>query len=75
MLLATAVFMAALSWLRSHPKTAPLGLDANMIFLLSAEVGGPGHSLTQRGFGGGALLCGAVFLIAVYGRLLTRNAV
>ena len=46
-----------------------------MIFLLTAEVGGPGHSLSEQGLGALALLTGAVILISIYGRLLTRNAV
>jgi uncharacterized membrane protein YccC len=45
-------FIAAGASLRSHPRTAPLGLDANMCFLLAAEAGTAGHGFGAHLQGG-----------------------
>lgn len=54
------LFIAVGAGLRAHPRSAPVGLDANMCFLLTAEIGTIGHGLQQEALGGVALLCGAL---------------
>lgn len=54
-------FLAAGALLRAHPRTKPLGLDANMCFLISAEVGAEGHAAVDVLLGG-ALLVSLAFV-------------
>lgn len=60
-------FIAAGAVLRCHPRTAPLGLDANMCFLLAAEAGAQGHPLSIHIVSGLALVCAATFVSVLYG--------
>ncbi|NIZ09438.1 FUSC family protein [Pseudooceanicola sp. HF7] len=75
MLALTAAFFGALAWLRCNPRTAALGMDSFMIFLLTAEVGSPGHSLAQQGLGGLALLASASAMVLLYRPMLKRQTI
>ncbi|MBC2775246.1 FUSC family protein [Rhizobium sp. AQ_MP] len=55
----TAAFLAAGALLRVHRKTQPVGLDANMCFLLVAEVGTWRHGSSDVMAGGLAMLAAA----------------
>ena len=66
MVILAGIFIAIGSMLRAHPRTAPFGLDTNMIFLLSAEVGLPGHSLLLLAEGGAVLLAAGLIATTVY---------
>lgn len=68
-LLLTFPFIAAGAILRSHPRTAPFGLDANMCFLLAAEAGTAGHGLTAHALGGIAMIAAAIVFTAAFRRL------
>ncbi len=57
----TALFLAAGSTLIAHPRTKPIGIDANMSFLLLAEVGGPGHGWPAAATAGGGMILAALF--------------
>lgn len=52
--------------LRSHPRTALLGLDANMCFLLAAEAGTAGQGFGAHLQGGLALVISAFSLAALF---------
>lgn len=60
-------FLAGGALLRCHPRTAPLGLDANMCFLLAAEAGAHGHPLAVHVTSGVALVAGASLVSALFG--------
>lgn len=62
-------FIAAGALLRSYPRSAPFGLDANMCFLLAAEAGTAGHGFQAHLFGGTALVCSAFAITALFRRL------
>lgn len=66
-------FIGAGALLRAHPRLAPFGLDSNMCFLLTAEVGAIGHGLPQEAAGGLALVCGTLLVTAVHRRLLPAH--
>lgn len=66
LVLLAVVFIAFGAVLRSHRKTAPLGLDANMCFLLAAEAGAQGHTLVQHAIGAGMLVVAAVVMTMLY---------
>lgn len=68
-LLLALPFLAAGAALRSHPRSAPLGLDANMCFLLTAEAGTAGHGFAAHLQGGIALVVTAFCLTALLRRL------
>jgi uncharacterized membrane protein YccC len=59
LVLLTGLFLAAGALLRAHPRTQPVGLDANMCFLLVAEVGTWRHGIADVGLGGLAMLAAA----------------
>lgn len=59
-------FIAAGAILRSHPRTAPFGLDANMSFLLAAEAGAAGHGFSGYMMGGAALVASAFGFAACF---------
>lgn len=63
------VFIAAGALLRAGPRSAPLGLDANMCFLLAAEVGANGRPLVLTVEGGTVLLCAALAMTQLWKRL------
>lgn len=67
------VFIGAGALLRAHPRSAPFGLDSNMCFLLTAEVGAIGHGLSQEAAGGIALVCGTLLVTAVHRRMLPAH--
>ncbi|SMO40763.1 FUSC family protein [Paracoccus laeviglucosivorans] len=67
-LLLVMPFLAAGAALRSHPRSAPFGLDANMSFLLAAEAGTQGHSMPAHLAGGAALVASAFAFRAVFRR-------
>lgn len=71
--LLVAVFLAAGALLRANPRTAPFGLDSNMIFLLSAEVGTIGHGPVTELTGGAAMLVAALIVSTVHRRLLPQQ--
>ncbi|MGA0614836.1 FUSC family protein [Paracoccus sp. KR1-242] len=64
-------FIAAGAILRAHPRTAPLGLDANMCFLLAAEAGTKGHGFGAHVLGGLALVLSAYAFTAFFRRFGT----
>ncbi|WP_165826277.1 FUSC family protein [Rhizobium wuzhouense] len=55
----TALFLAAGAMLRAHPATQGMGLDANMCFLLVAEVGTWRHGMSDVALAGMAMLAAA----------------
>lgn len=59
-------FIAIGAVLRSHPRSAPIGLDANMCFLLAAEAGAAGHGLSAHLQGGIALVLTAFLFTALF---------
>lgn len=63
------VFIAGGALLRAHPRTAPFGLDSNMCFLLTAEIGTAGHGVEQEAFGGLALVAGTILVAQLFRRL------
>ncbi|WP_225026728.1 FUSC family protein [Xinfangfangia pollutisoli] len=63
-------FLALGASLRANPKTAPLGLDANMVFLLAAEAGIVGHGFSAYLQGGAALILCGIAVAASYHHLL-----
>ncbi|MBT9384785.1 FUSC family protein [Pseudooceanicola sp. CBS1P-1] len=69
----TAVFLMGGALLRANPKTAPLGLDSNMCFLLAAEVGQIGHPLPVQAVSALALLGGACLCVLVFRPVLRPN--
>ena len=66
MVLFAGAFIAVGAVLYAHPQTAPFGLDANMLFLLSAEVGLPGHSLDLLALAGGAAFLAALLATTAF---------
>ena len=62
-------FIAIGAALRSHPRSAAIGLDANMCFLLVAEAGAAGHGFSAHFQGGIALLASAVLCTALFRRI------
>ncbi len=66
----TALFLAAGAMLRAHPATQGMGLDANMCFLLVAEVGTWRHGISDVALGGLAMLAAAALA-----RLLVRSGI
>lgn len=75
-LLLAMPFVAAGAALRSHPRSALLGLDANMCFLLAAEAGTAGHGFGAHLQGGLALAICAFLFAALFrhiGILYTRD--
>ncbi|RII37986.1 hypothetical protein DL237_15055 [Pseudooceanicola sediminis] len=68
--LLVAAFLAAGALLRANPKTAPFGLDSNMIFLLTAEVGTIGHGAVNELMGGAAMLVAALIVSTLHRWLL-----
>ncbi|MFT4012201.1 MAG: FUSC family protein [Paracoccus sp. (in: a-proteobacteria)] len=62
-------FIALGAMLRSHPRSAPLGLDANMCFLLTAEAGTAGHGMAAHFQGGVALVLAAFGFTAFFRRI------
>nr|WP_269142369.1 FUSC family protein [Mangrovicoccus algicola] len=75
MLLLAGLFIGIGALIRATPRIAPLGLDGNMIFLLSAEVGTTGHGHAAHLAGAAALLAGAGFMVLVYRLLRARGLV
>ncbi|WP_171060668.1 FUSC family protein [Poseidonocella sp. HB161398] len=73
MLLLAGAFIAIGALIRATPRIAPLGLDGNMCFLLSAEVGTAGHGHALHLQTAAALLAGAGCIVALY-RLLRARA-
>lgn len=73
-LLLALPFLAAGAVLRSHPRTAPFGLDANMSFLLAAEAGTMGHPISAHLMGGAALVASAFAFVAVFRRFRHHGA-
>jgi hypothetical protein len=71
-LLLALPFIAAGAILRSHPRTAPFGLDANMCFLLAAEAGTAGHGVQAHVLGGMAMIVAAFFFTAAFRRVAQR---
>lgn len=71
----TAAYVAAGAFLRANPRTAGMGLDANMAFLVAAEVGALGHSLPQTSFAGVALVLAAMAAAFVSRRVLIAREV
>ncbi|MTH65572.1 FUSC family protein [Paracoccus shanxieyensis] len=67
-LLLALPFLAAGSVLRTHPRTAALGLDTNMVFLLAAEAGTQGHLLQTHVLAALSLLGSAIAFTAVFRR-------
>ena len=65
-LLLALAFIAVGALVRAHPRLAPLGLDANMCFLLAAEAGTAGHGLSAHVQGGIALVVSAFAFAAVF---------
>lgn len=63
-------FIAAGALLRATPRTAPFGLDSNMCFLLTAEIGAAGHGLGPEVLGGMALLACGGAVAQIHRRLL-----
>lgn len=61
----TLLFLAAGALLRAHPRTAAIGLDANMCFLLAAEVGTWRHVLGDAAVAGGYLLAASAVVVGV----------
>lgn len=61
----TLLFLAAGALLRAHPRTAAIGLDANMCFLLAAEVGTWRHVLGDAAVAGGVLLAASAVVVGV----------
>ncbi|ATQ57931.1 FUSC family protein [Paracoccus yeei] len=61
-------FIAAGASLRSHPRTAPLGLDANMCFLLAAEAGTAGHGFGAHLQGGLATVLAGFAMAGIFRR-------
>lgn len=61
----TLVFLAAGAVLRAHPRTAGIGLDANMCFLLLAEVGTWRHAPEDAAVAGACALAAAGFVVLV----------
>lgn len=59
----TLVFLAAGALLRAHPRTAGMGLDANMCFLLLAEAGTWRHELADAFVAGLCLLAATVLVV------------
>jgi uncharacterized membrane protein YccC len=66
-------FLAVGGALRSHPRSAPFGLDANMCFLLAAEVGTAGQDFSTHLLGGSALVASAFAFTAVFRRIGMLN--
>nr|WP_256368356.1 FUSC family protein [Mangrovicoccus sp. HB161399] len=75
MLLLAGVFIAVGALIRATPRISPLGLDGNMCFLLSAEVGTAGHGHALHLETAAALLAGAGAMVAVYRVLRARSFV
>ena len=75
MLLFAALFILAGAMIRATPRIAPLGLDGNMCFLLSAEVGARGHGPVLHVTSAIALLAGAGVMVLIYRALLARQLV
>lgn len=72
----TLLFLAAGALLRAHPRTAAIGLDANMCFLLAAEVGTWRHALGDAAVAGGYLLAASAVVVGVAAPVLgLRRAV
>lgn len=71
-ILITVGFLAAGASLRAHPRTAPIGLDANMCFLLVAEVGTWRHGLTDAALAGVGLATAALLSYVVIRFALLR---
>ncbi|QOL81507.1 FUSC family protein [Pseudooceanicola spongiae] len=71
--LLVAVFLAAGAILRANPRTTNFGLDSNMIFLLTAEVGTVGHGAFNEMSGGAAMLVAALIVSALHRRLLPAH--
>lgn len=61
-----APFIAAGALLRANPSTAPFGLDANMCFLLAAEVGSEGHGYLRELSGAAAMMAGAALVCLLF---------
>ncbi|MFN4154349.1 MAG: FUSC family protein [Paracoccaceae bacterium] len=61
----TLIFLAAGAVLRAHPRTAGMGLDANMCFLLLAEVGTWRHALLDAAAAGTYALAAAGVVVLV----------
>lgn len=59
--LLTAAFLAAGALLRAWPLTAPYGLDANMCFLIVADVGAWRHGVSDVAPAGLAVIAAAAF--------------
>ncbi|WP_010139158.1 FUSC family protein [Oceanicola sp. S124] len=67
-------FIACGAVLRAHPQSAPFGLDSNMCFLLTAEIGTAGHGLGAELQGGLAMLACGVLVAQIHRRLLPKEA-
>lgn len=65
-------FIAAGAAMRSHPRTASLGLDANMCFLLAAEAGTAGHGFGAHLQGGIGLVIAAFSFVTLFRALAYR---
>lgn len=65
-LLLAGVFIAAGALARCTPRLAPFGLDANMCFLLAAEVGAGGRPLLLVAEGGALMLLAAAAMTAFW---------
>jgi hypothetical protein len=66
-------FITISAALRSHPRSALLGLDANMCFLLAAEAGAAGRDFGAHLQAGLALVVSAYSLAALFRRIDTLN--
>ena len=75
MLLFAGLFILIGAMIRATPRVAPLGLDGNMCFLLSAEVGARGHGPALHVSSAVALLAGAGAMVLIYRLLLARQLV
>lgn len=67
-------FIAIGAAMRSHPRTAPLGLDGNMCFLLAAEAGTAGHGFGAHLQGGVGLVIAAFSFTALFRLIVARYA-
>ena len=68
-LLLAVPFISVGAVLRSHPRSAAIGLDANMYFLLVDQAGAAGHGFSAHFHGGIALVLSAVFCTTLFRRI------
>lgn len=73
LVLLTVLFIAAGALLRAHPRTQTVGLDANMCFLLVAEVGTWRRGMSDVALGGLAMLAAAAVAWLLIRRGILRD--